>query len=111
MEEKKKHKVVIELEVVLLCMIIAILGTSATSSNPPSNGVSYSKNSQTTVEGALNDLYNKANYGNATTAQILKGKTALVKGKQVTGTYVAPSLASLTPGDAVASDIEEDKIA
>ena len=40
---KKKHKVVIELEVVLLCMIIAILGTNVASSNPPSNGVSYNK--------------------------------------------------------------------
>ena len=111
MEEKKKHKVMIGIEVVLLCMIIAILGTNAASSNPPSNGVSYSKNSQTTVEGALNDLYNKANYGNATASQILKGKTALVGGKQVTGTYEAPSLASLTPGDATAENIDEGRIA
>ena len=86
MEEKKKHKVMIGIEVILLGMIIAIVGTNAASSNPPSNGVSYSKNNQTTVEGALNDLYNKANYGNASAGQILKDKTALVGGKKVTGT-------------------------
>ena len=88
MEEKKKHKVMIGIEVILLGMIIAIVGTNAASSNPPSNGVSYSKNNQTTVEGALNDLYNKANYGNASAGQIMGGKTALVGGRQVTGTIV-----------------------
>ena len=88
MEERKKHKVMIGIEVILLCMMVAVLGTNAASSNPPSSGVSYSKNSQTTVEGALNDLYTKANYGNATASQILKGKTALVGGKKVTGTMV-----------------------
>ncbi len=86
MNEKKKHKIMLGIEVVLLCMIAAILGTNAASSNPPSNGVSYNKNNQATVEVALNDLYTKANYGNATASQILKGKTALVGGKQVTGT-------------------------
>ena len=86
MNEKKKHRVRIGIEVVFLCMIVVILGANAASSNPPSNGVSYGKNNQTTVEGALNDLYTKANYGNATASQILKGKTALVGGKQVTGT-------------------------
>ena len=93
MNEKKKHKIMLGIEVVLLCMIVAILGTNAASSNPPSNGVSYGKNSQATVEGALNDLYKKANYGNATAAQILKGKTALVGGKQVTGTMEDRGLA------------------
>ena len=86
MSEKKKHKIMLGIEVVLFCMIVAILGTNAASSNPPSNGVSYSKNNQTTVEGALNDLYTKANYGNASASQILKDKTVLVGGKQVTGT-------------------------
>ena len=114
MKEKRKHKVMIGIEVVLLCMILATLSTNAASSNPPSNGVSYSKNSQTTVEGALNDLYNKANYGNATASQILKGRTALVGGKQVTGTYEAPTcptLNSQTPGDAKPENIDEGKIA
>ncbi len=93
MSEKKKHKIMLGIEVVLLCMIVAILGTNAASSNPPSNGVSYGKNNQTTVEGALNDLYTKANYGNATASQILKGKTALVGGKKVTGTMEDRGLA------------------
>ncbi len=86
MNEKNKHRLRIGLEVVLLCMIVAILGTNAASSNPPSNGVSYGKNSQTTVEGALNDLYDKANYGNAGAGSILSGHTALVGGNRVTGT-------------------------
>jgi hypothetical protein len=86
MNEKKKHKIMLGIEVVFFCMIVAILGTNAASSNPPSNGVSYSKNNQTTVEGALNDLYTKANYGNASASQILKDKTALVGGSKVTGT-------------------------
>ena len=98
MNEKKKHKIMLGIEVVLLCMIVAILGTNAASSNPPSNGVSYNKNSQTTVEGALNDLYNKANYGNASASQILKDKTALVGGKKVTGTMP-------TYGSSVASSV------
>ena len=93
MEERKKHKVMIGIEVILLGMIIAIIGTNAASSNPPSNGVSYSKNNQTTVEGALNDLYNKANYGNASAGQILSGKTALVGGSKVTGTMPDRGLA------------------
>ena len=86
MNEKKKHKIMLGIEVILLCMIVAILGTNAASSNPPSNGVSYNKNSQTTVEEALNDLYTKANYGNASASQIFSGQTALVGGKKVTGT-------------------------
>ena len=86
MEEKNKHKVMIGIEAVLLCMLVAILGTNAASSNPPSNGVSYGGNNQTTVEGALNDLYNKANYGNASAGDILSGKTALIGGTKVTGT-------------------------
>ena len=98
MNEKKKHKIMLGIEVVLFCMIVAILGTNAASSNPPSNGVSYGKNSQTTVEGALNDLYTKANYGNATASQILKDKTALVGGKKVTGTMP-------TYGSSVASSV------
>jgi hypothetical protein len=111
MNEKKKHKIMLGIEVVLLCMIVAILGTNAASSNPPSNGVSYGKNNQTTVEGALNDLYTKANYGNATASQILKGKTALVGGKQVIGTYEAPTLASQTSATAGAGDILSGKTA
>ncbi len=93
MNEKKKHKIMLGIEVVLLCMIVAILGTNAASSNPPSNGVSYGKNNQTTVEGALNDLYGKASQGNATASQILKGKTALVGGNKVTGTMEDRGLA------------------
>ena len=111
MSEKKKHRVMIGIEISLLCMIIATLSTNAASSNPPSNGVSYNKNNQVTVQNALDDLYTKANYGNATASQILKGRTALVGGKQITGTYVAPTLSSQTPGNVTEADILKDKIA
>ncbi len=90
MSEKKKHRVIIGIELSLLCMIIATLSINATSANPPSNGVSYNKNGQATVQNALDDLYSKANtltsYGDATAPNILKGKTALVGGQQVEGT-------------------------
>ncbi len=111
MSEKKRHKIMIGIEVVLLCMIIATLSINAASMSPPSNGVSYNKNNQVTVQNALDDLYTKANYGNATASQILKGRTALVGGKQITGTYVAPTLVSQTPGDAKPENIDEGKIA
>ena len=111
MSEKKRHRVIIGIELFLLCMIIVTLSINAASSNPPSNGVSYNKNNQTTVQNALDDLYTKANYGNATASQILKGRTALVGGKQVTGTLTIPTLASQTPGDATKENIDKGKIA
>ena len=42
--------------------------------------------SKTNVGAALDELYSKAAYGNAAASHILKDKTALVGGKQVTGT-------------------------
>ena len=47
---------------------------------------SNSSSSATNVEGALDDLYDKTNIGDATAAQILNGQTALVGGQTVTGT-------------------------
>ncbi len=108
---EKVHQIIIGGEVMLLCMVVALLSTQAASSNPPSNGVSYNKNEQVTVENALDNLYTKANYGNATANDILKGKTALVGGKEVVGTYEAPTLASQTPGDATPEDITGGKVA
>ena len=95
----------------ILSITVSLLGTNAASSNPPSNGVSYNKNGQVTIENALDNLYNKTNYGDAKASDILKGKKALVGGKEVVGTYTIPTLASLTPGNAIASNIEEGKIA
>ena len=95
----------------ILSITVSLLGTNAASANPPSNGVSYNKNGQVTVQNALDNLYSKANYGNATSSDILKGKKALVGGKEVVGTYEAPSLSSLTPGDVTPEDIIKGKIA
>ncbi len=111
MRKRNRHKIIIGIEVMILSITVSLLGTNAASANPPSNGVSYNKNGQVTVQNALDDLYNKANYGNATASQILKGRTALVGGKQVTGTYEALSLSSQTPGDATAENIDKGKIA
>ncbi len=111
MSEKKKHRVIIGIELFLLCMIIATLSINAASANPPSNGVSYNKNGQVTVENALDNLYSKANYGDAKASEILKGKKALVGGKEVVGTFTCPTLASLTPGDATPENIDKGKIA
>ena len=111
MKEKKKYRVIVGVEVTLLCMIIGVIGTNAASITPPSNQVNYNKNGQTTVQSAINDLYTKLSYGDAASNEIVSGKTALVGGKQVVGTYTCPSVASQTPGDATPEDITEGKIA
>ena len=111
MRKGKKDKIIVGMEVLLLCMIAGILRINATSSNPPSSEVSYNKNSQTNVQGAINDLYSKANYGNATANDILSGKKALVGGKEVVGTFTCTVSASQTPGDAAPENIDEGKIA
>ena len=111
MRKKNRHKIIIGIEVMVLSITVSLLGTNAASSNPPSNGVSYNKNGQVTVENALDNLYSKANYGNATANDILKGKKALVGGKEVVGTFTCPTLASLTPGDAKPENITDGKIA
>lgn len=111
MKEKKKDRVIVGIEVMLLCTIVGVLGTNAASITPQSNNVSYTKNGQTTVQSAVNDLYTKLAYGDAKANEIVSGKTALVGGKQVTGTYTCPSVASQTPGDATPEDIAEGKIA
>ncbi len=111
MKKRKKEKIIVGLEVLLLCMILGILRINATSSNPPSSEVNYNKNSQTNVQGSINDLYNKVAYGDAMSSDILSGKTALVGGKKVVGTYKCPTLSSQTPGDATPEDITEGKIA
>ena len=58
--------------------------------------VTYTSNSQSTVEGALDDLYTKSNYGDAAASDIKSGKTALVNGSYVTGTLTVPSYTSLS---------------
>ena len=111
MRKKNRHKIIIGIEVMILSITVSLLGPNAASTNPPSNGVSYNKNGQVTVENALDNLYSKANYGNATAGDILKGKKALVGGKEVIGTFTCPTLASLTPGDATPENIDEGKVA
>ncbi len=111
MKNKTKDKIIVGTEVLLLCMIVGILRINAASTNPPSSEVNYNKNSQTNVQGSINDLYNKVAYGDAKASEILSGKKALVGGKQVVGTYTCPSVVSQTPGDATPEDITDGKIA
>ena len=107
--KKRIHQIIIGGEVMLLCMVVALLSTQAVSSNPPSNGVSYNKNGQVTVENALDNLYSKVNYGDAKASEILKGKKALVGGKEVIGTFTCTSLNTL--GNATPEDIRIGKTA
>ena len=111
MRNKKRNKIIVGLEVLLLCMILGILRINATSSNPPSSEVNYNKNSQTNVQNAINDLYNKVAYGDAKASDILSGKKALVGGKEIVGTYTCPTLVERTSGDATPENITEGKIA
>lgn len=111
MREGKRNKIILGTEVLLLCMIVGILRSNAVSSNPPSSEVNYNKNNQTNVQGSINDLYNKVVYGDATSSDILKGKTALVGGKQIVGTYTCPTLASQTSADATPENITEGNVA
>ena len=111
MKGKKKDRFIVGAEVFLLCMIVGVFKIHAASSNPPSNEVNYNKNNQATVQNAVNDLYKKSIYGNAQANEIRSGKTALVGGKQVVGTYTCPSLETQTQGDATPEDIENGKIA
>lgn len=49
--------------------------------------VSYNKyNSETNVQDAIDDLYDRSSYGDAAAGNILSGKTALINGSKVTGT-------------------------
>jgi len=91
-----KHYVIIGVEIILL----GVIGVNA-STSVPSHGVSYtntsSKESVSTVESALNELYKGFKVGNATSAQILIGQTALVQGKTVTGSMTNRGAWTNTP--------------
>lgn len=53
--------------------------------------VSSTHTDKTNVKDSLDELYNMSEYGTATASDILTGKTALVNGKQIIGTYSQPS--------------------
>ena len=59
------------------------------------NQVGYEPNNHnwnvSDVKEALDNLYDDATYGNATSSDIVSGKTALVNGSQVTGSLTIPN--------------------
>ena len=80
-------------DLVLACFIGIGIGVGATTLFN-SNQVLY-KN-ETTVEEALNDLYAKVNFGDATASDIKSGKKALVGGNEITGSLTCPTCPSYT---------------
>ena len=83
----------------ILGLIIGIIlsgGIVYAATTIASSYVTYTGNSQSTVEGALNDLYTKSRYGDAAASDIKSGKKALVNGSYVTGTLTVPSYTSLS---------------
>ena len=85
---------------IIFGFIIGVLITSGISigaiSMYSANQVSYKKadNTEIDVKTALDELYIFDNSGDATADDIASGKTALVKGKLVTGTYSPLQLAT-----------------
>lgn len=81
----------------LFTILVLIIGISigvGASTLLNSNQVLY-KNDKT-VEEAINDLYVKSNIGTATASDIKAGKTALVGGKEITGSLTCPTCPSYT---------------
>ena len=96
---KKKLKVIF---VIVITAIISNILSLKAATLFTADQVAYTSNSQSTVKGALDDLYDKVSYGNATAANILTGKTALVAGSKITGTMANIStskVATLTSSD------------
>ena len=78
---------------VIITMIICISGTLYAATTYKASDVSYTPNGGTeiTVESALNDIYQIKKIGTALANDILKGKTAVVQGKLITGTMTSIS--------------------
>ena len=93
----KKSKLVL----IMVFMLVVGIGIGAGAATLFASDQVLYKDS-TTVKGALDDLYSKTSYGNATAAQILSGKTALVGGSKITGSMLDIStkkVATLTSSD------------
>ena len=85
----KKHILAIVIGAVIGGLIIGSITTAAAYYTFTGTNVYYNNSnsggSSSSVSGALDDLYSKISYGNATTSQIVSGRTALINGKKVTG--------------------------
>ena len=91
--------------IILIFILGFVLGTTA-ETLLSSEQVLYKDTD--TVKSAIDDMYEKVNYGNAAANDIISGKTALVKGKKVTGTF---DTSGLSYGNATAGDIIQGKTA
>ena len=86
----------------IIGVIVASGGVMAANYLYEAENIRYGK---TNVGSALNDLYQKHTYGDATSEDIVKGKTALINGEKVTGSLEIPNLISETSGTATSSSI------
>lgn len=86
--------------IIIVTMIICISGTIYAVNKYQAYEVIYNKKDGTTtdVNKALDELYENISFGDATSEDIANGKTAIVKGKMITGiatdnkTYISNSL-------------------
>ena len=85
-----KKSVMIGIGLTLFCIIAGTLVSYAAGSNPPSNGVKYTNNGQTTVQGALNDLYSKIDGSSCLPSRTASTETLVAGGSK---TYDAGSYA------------------
>ena len=80
-----KNKIIL---IVILCIISCGIGVYAATTYKASDIVyNASDGTSINVNDALNDIYTIKTQGNATENDILNGKTAVVKGKMITGTF------------------------
>lgn len=81
--------------IIIFCLALSILSYNVGAATTiPASGVVYGN---TTVQSTLDSLITKANAGDATAAQILSGKKALVNGSLITGTMTNNAAWTNTP--------------
>ena len=90
-------------------IVIGIVGTSYAAYKLMASQVSFDNNktnlSSENVQDSIDEIADKLKYGDATEQDILSGKTALVKGKKITGNFEVKRNASI---DKIYSDYNAD---
>ena len=85
---------------VVITALICITGTSYATYKLMAQEVSFDNNKTSlnsdNVQDSIDEIVDLIRYGDAESSDILNGKTALVKGKKITGTYNTSKTATLT---------------